>query len=94
MNGNTCYFYNRGGRYNTTVAYRRNEDGSVTYGAAFCRPSDSFVKTMGRKIAQGRLALANISIENAPSFRPDLHNEILRRIESQEFGYMPSCFER
>jgi hypothetical protein len=94
MNGNTCYFYNRGSRYNTTVAYRRNEDGSVTYGAAFCRPSDPFVKTMGRKIAQGRLVLANISIKNAPSFRPDLHDEILRRIENQEFGYVPSCFKQ
>lgn len=91
MNENTCYFYHRGARYNATVAWRRNEDGSVAYGAAFCRPSDSFVKSLGRKIAQGRLNLASTSIA-APGSRRGVYEEILRNIKGGLHGYEPTCF--
>ncbi len=91
MNGNTCYFY-RNGTYRTTIAYQRNYDGSVSYGASFCRSSDQFTKARGRKIAEGRMDQMIPTIVNAPSERWALHEEILRRLEAQEFGYVPSCF--
>ena len=91
MNGNTCYFYHNG-TYRTTIAYQRNSDGSVTFGASFCRPSDQFTKARGRKIAEGRMKCWIPTIVNAPSERWALHEEILRRLNSQEFGYVPSCF--
>tara|TARA_B110000211_G_scaffold68969_1_gene79653 strand:+ start:521 stop:841 length:321 start_codon:yes stop_codon:yes gene_type:complete len=93
MNENTCYFYHRGSRYNATVAWRRNEDGSIAYGAAFCRPSDSFVKSLGRKIAQGRLNLAVASCPAAPASRRDVYEEIIRNIEVGLYGYEPTCFK-
>ena len=104
MNENTCYFYHRDARYNTTVAWRRNDDGSVSYGAAFCRPSDPFVKSLGRKIAQGRLALTSWSSRGrlalcslpstaAPVTRRAVHEEILRNIEAGIYGYEPACFK-
>ena len=93
MNENTCYFYHRDDRYNTTVAWRRNDDGSVSYGAAFCRPSDPFVKSLGRKIAQGRLALCSLPSTAAPVTRRAVHEEILRNIEAGIYGYEPVCFK-
>ena len=91
MNGNTCYFYHNG-TYRTTIAYQRNSDGSVSYGASFCRPTDQFTKQLGRKIAEGRMNLMVPAIKNAPAERWALHEEILRRLEAQEFGYVPTCF--
>ena len=97
MDKNTCYFYHNG-TYRVTVAYQRNpEDGSVAYGASFCRPGDQFTKTRGRQIAEGRMNLVlksfpRVNIQNAPPERWALHEEILRRLEAQEFGYVPTCF--
>ena len=91
MNGNTCYFYHNG-TYRTTIAYQRNSDGSVTYGASFCCPNDQFTKARGRKIAEGRMNLMMPTIMNAPAERWALHEEILRRLEVQEFDYVPTCF--
>jgi hypothetical protein len=50
----TAYFYLRNGIYDVTFAYRRSHD-TVLFGAAFCNPKDQFSKTMGRKIAEGRM---------------------------------------
>ncbi len=91
MDKNTCYFYHNG-TYRTTIAYQRNADGSVSYGASFCRPTDQFTKHRGRKIAEGRMNLMVPTIKNAPAERWALHEEILRRLEAQEFGYVPTCF--
>lgn len=91
---NTSYFYHRTSHYNVTVAYRRNNDGTVSYGASFCRPTDSFSKSLGREIATGRLDIAFPTIANPPSERWALHEIILRRLENQEFGYVPDCFRR
>ena len=91
MYGNSCSFYHNG-TYRTTIAYQRNSDGSVSYGASFCRSTDQFTKARGRKIAEGRMDQMIPTIVNAPSERWALHEEILRRLEAQEFGYVPSCF--
>ena len=91
MNGNICYFYHNG-TYRTTIAYQRNDDGTVSYGASFCRPTDQFTKQLGRKIALGRMRFQLPLIHNAPEARWALHEEILRRLEAREHRYVPSCF--
>jgi hypothetical protein len=39
-----------------TVAYRRVDSRTIQYQAAFCSPGDAFDRSIGRKIAEGRLA--------------------------------------
>lgn len=89
---NTSYFYLRNDQYNATIAYRRNEDGTVSYGASFCRPSDTFVKTMGRKIAKGRMINNAVQVFEAPSERWSLHEKIVDSIRLGLPGYAPRRF--
>ena len=56
------YFYHRDGNYNITFAYRRAAD-HVLFGAAFCSPKDQFSKSMGRKIAEGRMNAVGDGVE-------------------------------
>jgi len=56
----TSYFYHRDGSYDVTFAYQRGDD-HVLFGAAFCNPKDQFSKSMGRRIAEGRMA--SIAVE-------------------------------
>ena len=55
----TSYFYHRDGNYDVTFAYKRSSD-HVLFGAAFCNPKDQFSKSMGRKIAEGRMESAAV----------------------------------
>ena len=45
-----------------TIAYKVNGN-SITMGAAFCSPSDSFTKKVGRQIAAGRMAKSPHTLE-------------------------------
>jgi hypothetical protein len=59
----TSYFYHRDGSYDVTFAYQRADD-HVLFGAAFCNPKDQFSKSMGRRIAEGRMG--SIAVEAIP----------------------------
>jgi hypothetical protein len=93
----TSYFYNRSGRHNITFAYQRNSDGSVKFGAAFCRASDPFVKSRGREIALGRMAKSDAYgtlIPDAPAERWRLHEMIMDIVASNKetIVYVPKHF--
>lgn len=88
----TNYFYHRNNRYNVTIAYRRSDDGTVEYGASFCRKNERFVKRIGREIAVGRMNTYVSCIEDAPTERWMLHEEILERLEDREDSYVPNSF--
>lgn len=89
---NTSYFYLRNDQYNATIAYQRNEDGTVSYGASFCRPTDPFVKSMGRKIAEGRLLNNAVRVFGAAPERWSLHEQIVSSIRDGLPGYAPRRF--
>jgi hypothetical protein len=89
---NTSYFYLRNNEYNVTVAYRRNENGTVSYGASFCRPTDSFVKSMGRKIAEGRMNSNTFFVTDVPAERWNLHDRIISSIREARPCYVPRRF--
>lgn len=86
------FFYYRNKRYRVTIAYRRNENGVVEYGASFCRNTDRFVKKIGRQIAVGRMNTYFSSIEDAPTERWMLHEEILSHLEAKLEAYVPENF--
>lgn len=91
--GDTCYFYHRTKRYNVTVAYRRQEDSSVVYGAAFCRPEDQFSKRRGREIALGRMETYEHIIRHPGGARWEVHESILDRLTRQHIvPYVPDNF--
>lgn len=92
MSDAVSYFYFRNSRYNVTVAYRRNDDGTASYGASFCRPTDQFVKSMGRKIAEGRLINNDVKVFNPPISRLGLHEKIVESISQGFPGYSPRGF--
>lgn len=93
MNNNVCYFYHRTSNYNVTVAYWRDQEGNVSVGASFCRPTDKFNKSLGREIADGRACHDNrMMISNPPAERWNLHNEILKMLESKPVNYIPRRF--
>ena len=85
----TCFFYHRNDNYDVTVAYRRRDDNSVAYGAAFCAPDDQFVKSRGRQIAIGRIA-SSLNVSDAQS-RADVHEVILNHIRGF-CDYAPNGF--
>lgn len=39
----------------TTVAFKENEDGSVSFAIAKCSPKDNFCRRFGREASMGRL---------------------------------------
>lgn len=89
----TCFFYHRTKRYNVTIAYRRQGDNSVVYGAAFCRPGDQFSKHRGREIALGRMETYNYVIRNPGGARWEVHESILDNLARQHFvPYVPDNF--
>lgn len=70
----TSYFYHRDGNYDITFAYKRGKD-HVLFGAAFCNPRDQFSKSMGRKIASGRMNSHHDEISISPeSTRFQVHD--------------------
>ena len=88
-----CFFYHRTKRYNVTIAYRRQGDNSVVYGAAFCRPADQFSKRRGREIALGRMETYDHVIRNPGGARWEVHESILDRLTRQHFvPYVPENF--
>lgn len=88
-----CYFYHRSKRYNVTVAYRRRHDNTVSYGAAFCRPEDQFVKRLGRRIAIGRMDTFEHVIQNPGASRWEVHEAILDALTRQDLThYVPENF--
>lgn len=89
---NTSYFYLRNNEYNATIAYCQNEDDTVSYGASFCRPTDCFVKSMGRKIAKGRMNSNTFFVSNVPAERWSLHNRIISSIREERPSYVPRRF--
>lgn len=42
-------------RSGATIAYVTNEDGTISWAAAFCHPRDNYCKRMGRVKASGHL---------------------------------------
>jgi len=88
----TSYFYLRNDEYNATIAYRRNENGTVSYGVSFCRPTDPFVKAMGRKIAEGRMTNNTFFVTDAPAERWNLHERIINSIRESRPSYAPRRF--
>jgi len=88
---NTNYFYYRNNKYNVTIAYNSSE-GYVTYGASFCRPGDNFTKSLGRKIAEGRMNSCNKKFV-APGTRWMTHELILTDLEAGEVEYAPRSFK-
>ena len=88
-----CFFYHRTKRYNVTIAYRRQGDNSVVYGAAFCRPGDQFSKRRGREIALGRMETYDHVIRNPGGARWEVHESILDRLTRQHLNsYVPDNF--
>jgi hypothetical protein len=95
MNQDVCYFYYRTNRYRVTVAYRRGEDNRVSYGAAFCRPEDPFVKRRGRQIAEGRMRMNGdyVSADNeTPRWR--VHEAILDHLSYDGPEWVPHNFHQ
>ena len=89
-----CFFYHRTKRYNVTVAYRREGNNSVVYGAAFCRPEDQFSKRRGREIALGRMETYDHVIRNPGDARWEVHESILDSLTRQRFvPYAPDNFQ-
>lgn len=86
----TSYFYATVRGYKVTVAYKRSLDRTtVEFGAAFCRPTDPFLKRMGRQIAEGRMNTHFNALEISPDMsRFDMHTAI---VDSLQFcDYAPS----
>lgn len=91
-NRHICYFYHRTPRYNVTVAYQRGEDDLLTYGAAFCRPEDQFVKRRGRQIALGRMHTQEHEVTAGPA-RWEAHEAILTELlQNREVDWVPHNF--
>jgi len=85
----TSYFYHRDGLYDVTFAYKRAED-HVVFGAAFCNPKDQFSKSMGRKVAEGRLNVGpkiNVAI-SSDATRFQVHDLIVDSLS--EYSASPS----
>lgn len=60
-----------------TYSYLTNGT-TVTYGVAFCAPSDMFSRKIGRQIAQGRLKSNPITIHNVDTTSGRTINETIR----------------
>jgi hypothetical protein len=84
----TCFFYSNIHGYNITVAYRRSIDRAhVVYGAAFCRPSDRFTKSLGRNIAVGRMETRPYFLDIFSDMcRFDMHDEIIESIANLTYA--------
>jgi len=89
----TSYFYLRNDQYNVTIAYTRNDNSTVSYGASFCRATDPFVKSMGRKIAEGRMVTNTFFVYDPPSERWQLHESIIKSICKNRPAYSPRRFK-
>lgn len=102
----TSYFYHRDDKYAITIAYKRVDDDptvqgewrcTVVYGASFCHPKDQFSKSVGRKIAEGRMNTRGRFLGMMPwpqssdgSTRFDVHDKILESL-TWEY-YTPNQF--
>lgn len=70
-----------------TVAYRRVDNNTVQYQAAFCGPADSFDKKIGRKIAEGRL----LTRPHVFTFSDDLSDEEIQASIFNQIEVSPGC---
>ena len=93
MEDSISYFYHRDSKYDVTIAYKRVDNWSrVIYGAAFCHSNDCFNKTLGRKIAHGRMDSNNYSFEcGGEGGRFGIHETILNKL-SNDYEYSPRQF--
>ena len=84
----TSYFYAHVHGYAVTVAYKRTLDrSSVSFGAAFCRPSDRFQKRMGRQIAEGWMdAYGTTILLSNDMTRFDMHTAIVAALSMCEYA--------